>query len=129
MNIESNIPHFNYQLSSIHHPHFQCIEVDGEVIHHIQDLDAFYAVFGYTPAMKQSYVSPEEFIWAEYVNDSNIQHANCMQMRIMEYLNKYSVAFREKYGAQYGRLLAAHAEEIAARGVTCIVCRMRHHSE
>jgi hypothetical protein len=75
--------------------------------------------------MAKAGILPDEFIWEEYVKDCAVNFESCLQMHIIEYLNKHSTIFKEKYDNQYEGLLARHALEREARGVACFVCRMK----
>ncbi|MBI3479945.1 MAG: hypothetical protein HY016_06260 [Nitrosomonadales bacterium] len=59
------MPHFKYFTNATH----RCIEVDGEEIHKIENLDAFYNEFGYTTDIGKTGVLPDEFIW----DDSSVR--------------------------------------------------------
>ncbi len=58
----NKIPHFNYHLASQLSMRSGDVELDGEIIHKIGNIDELYYEFSYTPDLKKSGVLPEEFI-------------------------------------------------------------------
>jgi hypothetical protein len=123
------IPHFSYNFTNPSHMHYGCIVADGEVIHKVENLNAFYQEFGFTPAMRKAGVLPDEFIWAEYISNTDVHDAACLQIRIIEYLIKNSSQFIKKYGLLYESWIAEHVKEAVARGVTCTACKMESFCE
>jgi hypothetical protein len=119
----NHIPHIKYRSKDPSNRHFGIIEIEGNIVHRVEDLNAFYEAFGYIADMRKQGVLPEEFIWEEYVRDSVENHTACYQIHIVEYLIKHSDTFRKKYGAQCENWIVAHAEDITARGVLCVTCR------
>ncbi len=122
------IPHFHCYFTKRSNTHLGVIEVDGNVIHHIKidNIDDFYAEFGYTMDMSKAGVLPDEFIWTEYIKGANAEiFANCMQVHIIGYLTKYSDTFREQYGTQSGNFVAAHAKEKEGNTLVCAACRLK----
>ena len=101
---------------------------EHHVIHRIQNLEQFYEIFGFTHALRQLGIVPEEFIWDKYVNAKTkaLNFDICMQIHLIEYLEKYSETFMKKYGNQYKAWKAAHL--LAARsaeGTACISCKLK----
>lgn len=126
MQNQNILPHLKYNYANPHHPYFGCIEADGKVIHRVKNMDDFYSSFGYTAAMRKAGVLPDEFVWAEYIKESNaVSFATCMQVHIAEYLIKNSAEFREKYSAQCESFLAAHAVEKLTNTAACAACRTK----
>ena len=123
------MPYFKYHLTNASRTNIGCIEVEGEVIHKINNTDEFYKTFGYTPEIRKAGVLPDEFIWEEYINNAAVHNAACLQVRLVEYLIKHSDMFRRKYGAQSERWIADHAKETVTRGVACAACRMESFCE
>ncbi len=123
------MPHFKYHLTNVSRMNFGCIEVAGEVIHKIDNVDEFYKEFGYTPDIRKAGVLPDEYVWDEYINNATVNNAACLQMHIIEYLIKHSESFRRKYGVQCESWIADHAKETVARGVACAACRMESFCE
>lgn len=121
--MRSQIPFLSYCSKDPLNRYFGHIEVDGEIIHRVEDLNAFYEAFGYIDDMRKQGVLPEEFIWDEYVKDSVENHTACYQIHLVEYLIKHSDVFRKKYGVQCVEWLAAHAEDVTARDELCVTCR------
>lgn len=123
-----NIPHVDYYAKRISSKSVLCIEVDGQVMHEINgldDIENFYTVFGYTREMAKAGVLPDEFIWSEYVNGAAAKYSACYRLHIIGYLNKHSVQFRNKYGEQSEKWIAAHADTKAAGDELCFICRMK----
>ena len=125
--MRSQVPYLRYRPKDPSNRHFGFVEVDGEIVHKVNDLNAFYEAFGYIDDMRKQGVLPEEFIWEEYVKDSAENHTACYQIHLVEYLIKYSDIFRRKYGVQCVEWLAAHAEDITARDELCVTCRKRSY--
>ena len=117
----SKIPHFSYIINSPKHKQYRCIVTKGEVIDKIDDLNEFYKTFGYTDELAQAGILADEFIWTEYVEDSNLDV--CMQMHIAEYLNNHSPKFREQYGNEYEAHVKEHVAARKNRGFACFACR------
>lgn len=125
MHNQHNIPRFKFVSTNLNQAHFRWILAGDEAIHHVTNLNEFYKEFGYSEEMAKAGILPDEFIWEEYIKDSEVDFDNCIQMHIVEYLNKHSPTFKEKYGNQREGLLASHAIEREARGVACFACRMQ----
>lgn len=114
-------PHFDYHLANPSSTRFGFIEMDGEMIHKIGNIDDFYHEFGFTPAMNKTGVLPEEFVWTEFIRDVTFNYVPCIQIRIIKYLVKHS----EKYREQCESLLADYVKGTVARSVSCAACRMK----
>jgi len=117
----NNVPYFKYYLSNSLSMHFRCVEMEGEVIHRIENIDEFYLEFGYTPDMMKAGVLPEEFIWAEYIQNATCNFVICIQIRILKYLIKHS----DKYVEQCKVWLDTYLEESVAKAATCANCKMK----
>ena len=123
--LTNSVPHFNYHLSNPLSTRFGCVEMDGEVIHRIVNVDEFYHEFGYTPDMMKAGVLPEEYIWTKYIQNATCNFVVCLQIRIIKYLIKHS----EKYSEQCKTWLDAYLKETVAKAVVCADCRMKHICE
>ncbi|HSM97443.1 MAG TPA: hypothetical protein VLS47_00375 [Gallionella sp.] len=117
----SKVPHFNYHLANPLSMHFGCVEMNGRMIHKIANIDEFYHEFGFTPGMCMAGVLPEEFIWAEYIQNATGNFVVCLQIRIIKYLIKHS----EKYGEQCKVWLDTYLKEVVAKAVACAECGMK----
>jgi hypothetical protein len=53
---------------------------------------------GYKKEFAKAGLLPDEFIWAEY--SQKAARDNCLQAKIIQYLNNHSRIFTLKYGAQ-----------------------------
>ena len=60
--------------------------------------------------MAKEGILPDEFIWDEYIKAGSVKSTACMQMHIIEYLNKFSGSFRKKYSDQYKSWIVADAK-------------------
>ena len=117
----NNIPYFKYHLTNPLSMYFGSVEMEGKSIHRIENIDEFYFEFGYTPAMMKAGVLPEDYIWAEYIQNATCNFVICIQIRILKYLIKHSC----KYGEQCKVWLDTYLEESVAKAATCANCRMR----
>ncbi len=66
-------------------------------------MNLFYEALGYTEEMRLNGIEPEVFRWSEYIKENAVQSPVCLQSHIIEYLNKHSEKFREKYERDYER--------------------------
>ena len=98
MKNKNTIPKFKYHLSNPCSEKYRGIEVNGEIIHWIENTDKFVELFGYTQDMRKTGVLPEEFIWNEYINKRDFDFTACIQVQIIEYLRVHSQKFLQKYG-------------------------------
>ena len=90
----------------------------------IEDLDKFYAEFGYTDEMQLSGVLPDEYIWDTFVrHKENRNCQSCYQLHIITFLFKFSTDFFQKHGHNSGDWLAAEAKKRAA--CTVEICNDR----
>lgn len=117
----NNVPYFNYHLANPLSMRFGCVEMDGEIIHRIANIDEFYHEFGFTPGMSKAGVLPEEYIWAKYIQNATCNFVVCIQIRIIKYLIKHS----EEYGEQCKVWLDAYLKETVAKAAACADCRMK----
>jgi len=97
--------------------------MDGQPIHEIKNLDAFYTELGYTAEMRMAGVVPDEFIWDEYTKDNRTSYASCLQMHLIEYLVKNSIGFLGEYGNQYKTWFDNHIEAATDGNISCAPCR------
>jgi len=123
--MQSRIPYFSYDPPKISTGEAACIRVDGRIIHRINDLDGFYKELGYTAELNKAGLMPAEFIWNEYVLGNPPPYAACLQMHIVEYLEKNSVTFLIKYGGQYHDWFDDHVKAVTESNVSCVSCRMK----
>jgi hypothetical protein len=103
------------------------IKVDGEVIHNIRridELNEFYRVFGYTDEMTKNGIVADEFVWDEYIRSDPNQFSDCVQMHLIEYLNKYSPTFISKYGDVCKGWMTEHANARKEKRELCIACKI-----
>jgi hypothetical protein len=123
--MKKRLPDIAYHLFSPLSEKYRGIEVNGEVIHWIEDTDKFYELFGYTSDMRKSAVPPEEFVKAEYADNPHFDFTACMQIQIIEYLRMHSHKFLQKYGNQCEEWLAALAGMRSSNPETCTTCKMQ----
>jgi len=124
--MQDPVPHLKYRFLAVSSRRVPCIEAGGKVIHEIQHLPEFYGMFGYTLDAGKSGLLPDEFIWAEYINQHDAAFAPCIQIHIIEYLLKHSDTFKAEYGARCEKLLADHAAIRAKRGIACTACKAKN---
>jgi hypothetical protein len=117
----NGVPYFDYDLVNPLSAGFGCIEMDGKLIHRIDNIDEFYHEFGYTPDMMKAGVLPEAYIWAKYIENATYYFLVCIQIRIIKYLIKHS----EEYCEQCKIWLDAYLNETVAKAVTCSHCGMK----
>jgi hypothetical protein len=122
--MQNQIPHIKHRTRGSY-KQLGFIEIDGEFIHDIKNLDEFYRAFGYSVEIAKAGILPDEFIWTEYIKDAPLAFTNCLQIHIIEYLLKHSDTFREKYRENCADWISAHVEAVTARGVLCATCRMK----
>ncbi len=97
-----------------------CIELDGDAIHSITDLNEFYKYLGYSQEIGLSGILPEEFVWDTYFKDSVKNCASCYQLHIIDFLLRYSKTFAKKYGNQCHKLITPHtASKAQCSAKTC----------
>ncbi|MBI3481129.1 MAG: hypothetical protein HY016_12375 [Nitrosomonadales bacterium] len=123
--MQKSKPYFKYRQASHANNYVASIEVDGEVLHKIENFDEFYKTFGYTQESRSAGVLPDEFIWSEYINNTAADFTACCQMHIIEYLRMHSASFNEEYGEHYESWQAAHAEIRKKRGMACVACKAK----
>lgn len=117
--MQNPMPYFKYRFVNISNKRVPCIETGGRIIHEIRNLDEFYKMFGYTREVSKAGLLPDEFIWSEYIKDSNEEFSDCLQMHIVQYLRMYSKEFNREYGDQADAWLAEHINAKARRGIVC----------
>jgi hypothetical protein len=123
--MEAALPDITYNLSNPRHERYRSIEVNGEVVHWIEDIDKFYQIFGYSADMRKAGVLPEEFIWNEYTRKSPFDFTACKLIQIIEYLRVHSHLFLQKYGKECEKWLAELVKLRAARHEVCTTCKMK----
>jgi hypothetical protein len=119
------MPNFTYHYPNNSNKYTALIKRDGQTIHKIGNLDAFFKEFGYTPELSKAEVLPDEFIWDEYTKGNPSPFASCLQMHIVEYLAKNSIAFIGEYGNQYQAWFDEHVAAVTEQDVLCVTCRMK----
>ncbi len=123
--MQNTLPSITYNLSNPSSEKYRSIEVNGEIIHWIEDIDKFYKLFGYTQNMKDAGVLPQEFISDEFTSNHEYDFTVCMQIQIIEYLRINSHAFSLKYGNQCERWLSDLEEIRAFNPSVCMTCKIR----
>lgn len=123
--MQTQIPHFKRRAGGGADKYFEMIEMNGERIHKIENLGAFYEAFGYTPDTAKTGILPDEFIWDEYIKNAALAYTECLQIHIIEYLREHCGTFMKMYREQSESWIASHAETIASRGILCPACRMK----
>ena len=118
-------PNFTYTPHRISNGYVTSIEIDGQPIHKIKNIEAFYKEFGYTEEMRKDGVLPDEFIWDEYTKGNPSTHSACLQMHIIEYLAKNCDAFITEYGDQYQNWFDDHVELVTEKESYCVTCRAK----
>ena len=119
------IPHFKIRSRDPANKHWRCIEVEGEVIHQIGNLEEFYKSFGYTEEMAKAGKLADEFIWEEFTKNAEAICTACYQLHMIKYLLKHSVAFLHKYGERYNEWIAAHSVARAENEKLCVGCKAK----
>lgn len=119
------LPSITYNLSNPLNERYRSIEVNGEVIHWIDDIDKFYEIFGYSADIRKTGVLPEEFIWNEYAKKNPFDFTACKLIQIIEYLRVHSRNFLHKYGKECEEWLAALVKARASSHEMCAACKMK----
>ncbi len=122
--MQNPMPHFAYNPPKSSNGYVASVAINGNVIHQIKNLNAFYMEFGYTAEMRKAGVLPDEFIWDEYTKGNLSPYASCFQMHIVEYLAKHSIAFIGEYGNQYQDWFDDHVKAVTEKNVLCVRCRV-----
>ena len=123
--MQKPLPEITYNLFSPSSENYRSIEVNGEVIHWIDDAEKFYEIFGYTQDMRKARVLPSEFVWDEYINNREFDFTACIQIQIIEYLRVHSHDFLKKYGNQCEEWLAALVKMRGVRPEVCAACKIQ----
>jgi hypothetical protein len=113
---------FQFTLASPQNSKSGYITLGDEKIHRIDDVYQFYKALGYTDKTKKSGLLPEEFIWVEYHKDGSKKTEICLQLKIIEYLNKQSAAYKERYAAQFEYWLAKCNDKLRNNTADCDDC-------
>ncbi len=95
-----------FNCNNYHLPNYRYVEVDGQPLHYIADLNSFYTVLGYSEDSHGAGISHDEFIWDIYMKDGSHKSRNCLKKRLIEYLQKNSMAFVDQYGDKLADWLA-----------------------
>jgi len=123
--MQNRMPYFTYQHPNNSNKYTACIEMDGEPYHKIGNLDVLYKELGYSLDIGKAGVLPDEFIWDEYTKGNPSPFASCLQMHIVAYLVKNSIAFIVEYGNQYQDWFDVHVAAVTEKNVSCVTCRMK----
>lgn len=118
------MPHFKYIPANVARRQAAHIKTGGNTIYRIENSNEYFKEFGYTEDMAMAGVLPDEFIWAEYVQNNSAHFTACIQTHIIRYLIKHSDVFRKTFGEQSATWLATHAAEKCSKGITCVACKM-----
>jgi hypothetical protein len=123
--MRQKLPNIIYNLSNPASEKFRGIEVNGEVLHWIEDIDEFYGIFGYSSDMRKAGVLPEEFIWDEYTRYAKSNFAVCKLIQLIEYLRFQSPEFLRKYGNRCEEWLTGLEKMRAPDHEECAICKMK----
>ena len=94
-----------------HSNHYRgVILLDNEPIHDIEFMSELYEMFGYKTEMAINGALPEEFVWETYFRRGNKNCADCYQMKIFDYLVKFSATFSSSYKHRLEEWLAHSAK-------------------
>jgi hypothetical protein len=115
-------PHFKYMLSSPHHYQYGYITLGNEKVHHIGDVHEFYRALGYNDEISKTGLLPEEFVCFEFHKDKNERPTVCLQVKIIEYLNKHSPTFKKNYAVENEHWLASCIKRRANNSTKCTGC-------
>jgi hypothetical protein len=114
--------HFQYILSTPQSSLNGYITLGGEKVHRIHNRDDFFKSLGYTDEKNKAGLLPEEFIWSEYRKDNCKKSKVCLQIRIIQYLNKHSVMVKEKYPTLFENSRTKCFEKWCSNSAECIDC-------
>jgi hypothetical protein len=92
-----NIPKFKYGSRDANKNYV--IELEGEVVHRIEDIKEFYQALGYSEDIAKAGLLPDEYIWEKFIKDAETKCHQCFQLHIFKYLHQQSARFREIYQA------------------------------
>ena len=92
--------HFKINLKNPFNQNFGYITLGGKKVCHILDTSEFYKSLGYTNDTKGMAGSPDEFLWREYIRANCSNSFACLQLKIIEYLDKHLATFKEEYAEQ-----------------------------
>lgn len=123
--MQNRMPNFTYHHPNNSNKYTAWIKRGGQPYHRIENLDVFYGELGYIPDIRQAGKLPDEFIWDEYTKGKPSLFASCLQMHIVEYLAKNSIAFIGEYGNQYQDWFDDHVAAVTEKNVSCVTCRMK----
>lgn len=123
--MKQTLPNITYNLSNPISEKYRGIEINGEVIHWIEDIDEFYGIFGFSSDMRKAGVIPEEFISNEYTKYVQSNFTVCKLIQLIEYLRFQSPKFLQKYGNKCEGWLAALAKMRVPDPQVCSICKMK----
>jgi hypothetical protein len=123
--MEKTFPKIEYNIFNPLSDIYLAIEVNGEIVHFIDDLDTFYELFGYTGETRKLGVSPDEFIRSEYTIDKKFDFGACIQIQIIEYLRIRSPEFMKKFGNICNEWLTTLETLRAHNYAACSTCKAK----
>ena len=110
-NMTDKIHHFKFHIKSSANKFKGRIELQDEVIHEISDFGEFYKACGYTKSMLKKGILPDDYIWETFFQHSDRNCTSCFQLRVIEYLLKYSDTFTRKFRHKCDELIEVHAKK------------------
>lgn len=123
--MQNTIPKFLFHLSDPCSEKYRGIEVNGEIIHWIDDTERFVGMFGFTHDMRLAGVSPEQYMRNEFTNRRDFDFTACIQAQIIEYLRVHSKRFIQQYGKQCEKWLTHLAKMRASKDEVCVTCKIK----
>jgi hypothetical protein len=117
-----NIPNFSYGPRDAKKNYV--IELEGEVIHRIENMEEFFAALGYSPEISKEGILPDEFIWERFVRDAEAKCRQCLNFHIFRYLHQHSVRFNELYQANLEQWPAILAMSNLCGQAHCKACKI-----
>jgi len=128
MRMQNKIPHFTYHLLNRNDVYYRHIETNLVAIHCIENTFDFYKALGYTEELIKAELKQEGFSWTDYHSDNAVKANFCLQPKIIEYLNKHSEKFREKYGNQYASWAGSCTSDKISDSEYCTSCWLHPHN-
>ena len=110
--------------------HSVIIELEGEIIHKVEDLHEFQQALGFKADMAKNGILPDEYVWERFVKGSQARCSSCYQLHILKYLMKHSARFRNRFEEQKEEWIAALAMAgIVTGNIVCPVCKSKQQVE
>ena len=85
-----------FNLSNHNLSNFKHIEVNGEKIHFVVDVQNFLEILGYSAEISKKGLLADEFLWEEYIRHGADKSQACLQAKLIEYLREHSEIFRSQ---------------------------------